>query len=283
MQKLESRVLATGLVFGEGPRWRDGKLWVSDMHGLRVVTVDEAGAIDEVVRVPERPSGLGWLPDGRLLVVSMEDYQLLTFDGTELKSYCDLRPHCNGTPNDMVVDAQGRAYVGNFGFDILSGAEQRSTRLVLVEDGQARAVGEDLVFPNGMVIAPNGRTLIVAETFAARLSYFDIDPQTGSLGARRVFAELPDRTPDGICLDEAEGVWVSCFMSGEYLRVRRGGEITHRISAGNDRAVACMLGGADRKKLFLLTADTDIERLHHSDSKCRVEVADVEVPGAGLP
>ena len=283
MQELESRVLATGLIFGEAPRWRDGKLWVSDMHGERVVTVDAAGTLGEVVRVPQRPSGLGWLPDGRLLVVSMEDRQLMSFDGGALKPYCDLRPHCPGPANDMVVDARGRAYVGNFGFDLLSGEKQRSTHLILVEDGAARIVAKDLVFPNGMVITADGRTLIVAETFASRLSYFDVDPHTGSLGQRRLFADLAGRTPDGICLDEADGVWVACFMSGEYLRVRSGGEITHRIGAGGHRAVACMLGGTDRKTLFLLSADTDIERLPRGDSASRVEVADVEIPGAGLP
>ncbi len=283
MQELATRTLVEGLVFGEGPRWRDNKLYVADMHAQRVVTVDLEGRVDEVVRVPERPSGLGWLPDGRMLIVSMEDAQLVTLEGSGLKSYCDLGPHCSGTPNDMVVDAQGRAYVGNFGFDLTGGEEPKTAELVLVDKGRARVVADGLHFPNGSVITPDGRTLIVAETFGAVLTAFDIDPADGGLSGRRVYAAVPDKTPDGICLDAEGAIWIASFLTGEYLRVREGGEITHRIATGGDPAVACMLGGPERKTLFMLTSDTDIERLAKSDSRCRIEIAEVEVPGAGLP
>ena len=284
MQELKSRVLADGLVFGEGPRWRDGRLYVSDMHAARVIAVDMNGAVEEIVAVPERPSGLGWLPDGRLLIVSMEDAQLLTYDGSRLESYCDLAPHCSSTPNDMVVDERGRAYVGNFGFDLTAGAEPTTAELVLVENGQARKVADDLNFPNGSVITPDGRTLIIAETFGATLTAFTIDASDGSLSGRREWAGLGERTPDGICLDADGAVWVSSFMTGEYIRVLEGGEITHVVKTdGQHPAVACMLGGPDGRTLFMLTSDTDVERLAKSDSACRIEVCEAPAARAGLP
>ncbi len=284
MQELSSRVLTRGLVFGEGPRWRDDKLYVADMHAERVITVGMDGGVEEVVRVPNRPSGLGWLPDGRMLIVSMEDAQLLTLEGGGLKSYCDLGPHCRSTPNDMVVDAQGRAYVGNFGFDLTAGADPENAELVMVENGEARKVADDLNFPNGTVITPDGRTMIIAETFGAILTAFDIDPSDGSLSNRRVWAPLGERTPDGICLDADGAVWVSSFMTGEYIRVREGGEITHVVKTeGSHPAVACMLGGPDGRTLFMLTADTDVERLAKSDSECRIEVCEAPAARAGLP
>lgn len=283
MQALSSSVLATGFIFGEGPRWRDGRLVMADMHGLRVVSIGMDGSVEDIVKVPERPSGLGWLPDGRMLIVSMEDAKLMTYAGGKLEVYCDLAPHCASTPNDMVVDNQGRAYVGNFGFDLIAGDEPKSAELVLVEDGKARKVADDLNFPNGTVISPDGRTLIIAETFGTKLTAFDINPSDGSLSGRRVFAELGERTPDGICLDADGAVWVSSFMTGEYVRVLDGGEITHRVDCGDDCAVACMLGGPDGRTLFMLTADTDVERLAKSDSKCRVEITEAPAPRAGCP
>ncbi len=283
MQTLVTKPLAQGLVFGEGPRWHDDKLWVSDMYGERVVTVDLDGVVETVVEVPGRPSGLGWLADGRLLIVSMNDYRLAVLDEGQLSTYADLRSYCGGVPNDMVIDERGRAYVGNMGFDMEGGAELAPADLVLVENGEVRVVASDLVFPNGMVISPDGRTLIVAETFASRLTAFDINPEDGALSGRRVFADLGDKTPDGICLDAEGAVWVGCFMSGEFIRVREGGEVTHQIDLGDRRGVACMLGGPDGKTLFLLPAETTSEQLIQGISKCRVETVAVEVGAAGRP
>ena len=250
MQSFEIRTIADGLVFGEGPRWRDGRLWVSDMYGRRIVAVDLDGNIEEIVKIPGRPSGLGWLPDGRLLVVSMEDAVVYTYAAGELEAYADLSSYCGGPPNDMVVDSQGRAYVGNFGFDMDAGA---------------------------------GRRLIIAETFAGHLSAFDIDPDNGTLSNRRIFAKVGDHTPDGICLDAEGGVWFGCFMSGNFVRVLEGGEITHEINVGDRRAVAPMLGGDERRTLFMLSADTTPEKLVQGNSTCRIDIAAVDVPGAGLP
>ncbi len=284
MQELSSRLLTRGLVFGEGPRWRDGKLYVSDMHAGRVVAVGMDGGVEEIVSVPNRPSGLGWLPDGRMLIVSMEDSQLVTVEGGGLKSYCDLAPHCTSTPNDMVVDEKGRAYVGNFGFDLTSGEDPKSAELVLVENGEARQVADDLNFPNGTVITPDGRMMIIAESFGSLLTAFDIDPNDGSLSNRRVWASTGERTPDGICLDAEGAIWISSFMTGEYVRLLEGGEVTHSVKTeGGHPAVACMLGGPDGKTLFMLTSDTDIERLAKSDSECRIEVCEAPAARAGLP
>jgi len=284
METLAVRTLADGLTFGEGPRWHDGKLWISDMHGHRIVTCDMDGNLEEIQRVENRPSGLGWLPDGRLLFVSMLDAKLCVSSGGKAETYADLAPYCAGEPNDMVVDNQGRAYVGNFGYDLVGGEDMKPADLVLVgTDQKANVVASDLLFPNGTVITPDNRTLIIAETFGTRLTAFDIDPASGALSGRRVFADLGERTPDGICLDAEGCVWASCFVNGEYVRVRDGGEITHQIDVGNHAAVACMQGGPDGRTLFMLTSDTDVERLATGDSKCRVDVAEAPAPAAGLP
>ena len=274
-----AQVLLDGLDFPEGPRWRDGKLWFSDMHAHWVMTVDLAGQAERIVEVPQRPSGLGWLPDGRLLIVSMQDRRLLVMDGG-LSELADLNPHTTGDINDMVVDGQGRAYIGNFGGEL---SDPQPTTLVLVEpDGEARVVAEGLVFPNGTVITPDGRTLIVAETFANRLSAFDI-AEDGSLSNRRVWAELGDGVPDGICLDAEGAVWVASPFTNNFRRVREGGEVVDTVSVAPKLAIACMLGGEDRRTLFLLTAETTIEELAQGISKGWIETAQVEVPGAGWP
>ncbi len=283
MENLTSRVLLDGLVFPEGPRWHEGKLWFSDMHATKVMTVDPTGRSQEIVSVAELPSGLGFLPDGRLLIVSMRNRLLLRLDPEGLHTVADLSSLVKGDINDMVVDAQGRAYIGSFGFDLLSGAEPQPANLVLVTpDGKTRVVADNMQFPNGTVISPDGKTLIVAESFANRLTAFAVAAD-GSLSQRRVFAELGERTPDGICLDAGGAVWVSSFGTDEFVRVTEGGTVTHRVPVAGKRAVACMLGGEDRRTLFLLTAETSIEDLAQGKSVGYIETAQVETPGAGLP
>ena len=279
----EGRVLLEGLMFPEGPRWRGGKLWFSDMHACAVSTVDEEGRSELVAEVPNSPSGLGWLPDGRLLIVSMTDRRLLRreADGS-LIEVADLSSlaayHCN----DMVVDQKGRAYIGNFGFDLLAGAKPTTTDLVLVTpDGQARVVAEKLAFPNGTVITPDGRTLIVGETFAARLTAFDVEPD-GSLANRRIWAALEGAAPDGICLDADGGIWVASPVSAEVLRVEEGGRVTDRIGVST-QAFACMLGGADGRTLFVCTATTAEPDECRRQRSGRIEVFPVEIARAGLP
>jgi sugar lactone lactonase YvrE len=274
--------LAEGFAFLEGPRWHDGRLWVSDMHDDRVLTVDLAGQRATVVEVPGQPSGLGWLPDGRLLVVSMTDRRLLRLDTSGLTVVADLSSVATFHCNDMVVDVQGRAYVGNFGYDFEAGVPQRTAVLALVSpDGNVRVVADELEFPNGTVITPDGRTLVVGESFGARLTAFDIAAD-GTLSRRRVWAALEGAVPDGICLDAEGAIWVASPLSKEVLRVREGGHVAERITT-TTQAIACMLGGPDRRTLFVLTAQS----LHRDECRAqrnaRIEVVDVEVPGAGLP
>jgi sugar lactone lactonase YvrE len=252
------------------------------MHDDRVLTVDLAGHREMVVEVPGQPSGLGWLPDGRLLVVSMTDRRLLRLDSTGLSVVADLSGIATFHCNDMVVDAQGRAYVGNFGYDFESGSPPRSAVLALVlPDGSVHVAADDLAFPNGAVITPDGRTLIVAESFGARLTAFDVAPD-GRLGLRRVWAALQGAVPDGICLDAEGAIWVASPLSKEVLRVREGGDVAERIPTAT-QAIACMLGGADRRTLFVLTAQSFHRDECRAQRDARIEVVEVEVPGAGWP
>jgi sugar lactone lactonase YvrE len=277
-----SEIILDGLAFPEGPRWRDGLLWFSDMHAQRVMTVDPQGVAHTVVEVPNDPSGLGWLPDGRLLVVSMRDRKLLRLDASGLTEHADLGGIATFHCNDMVVDAQGRAYVGNFGADFQSGAAMVPAALALVEpDGGVRVAADDLMFPNGTVITPDGRTLVVGESFASRMTAFDIEDD-GSLTNRRVWAQLENALPDGCCLDAEGAIWVASPISSEVLRVHEGGRVSQRIEV-DTQAIACMLGGEDRKTLFILTAGTLIPEEAAQRRDGRIEVVQVEVPGAGLP
>jgi len=275
--------LLDGLRFGEGPRWHDGKLYFSDMHANQVMTVDLDGRSSIVCEVPNNPSGLGWLPDGTMLVVSMTDRKLLRMErGGALKVHADLSKlapfHCN----DMVVDSKGSAYVGNFGYDLHKGETARGTVLIMVTpEGKVRVVADDLMFPNGTVITPDGRTLIVGESFGRRLTGFDIAAD-GSLANRRVWADLGNNVPDGIALDAEGAIWVASPMSSEVIRVREGGEVTERIKVATD-AFACMLGGADRKTLFVLTSASSDPAACLAKATGKVEITKVDVPGAGLP
>jgi sugar lactone lactonase YvrE len=275
--------LLDGLCFGEGPRWHEGRLWLSDMHAHTVLTVDLDGKREDVAYVDGKPSGLGWLPDGRLLVVSMHERRLLRRepDG-RFAIHADLSSFTPSLCNDMVVDARGRAYVGNFGFDFERGEKPATTVLVRVDpDGHAAVAADEMRFPNGSVITPDGSTLIVGESFGGCLTAFTIDAD-GSLSARREWAKLEGAVPDGICLDAENAVWVASPVSNEVLRVREGGAIAERIPAGR-RAIACMLGGPDRRTLFVLTSDGIAAEECLARRSARVEITRVDVPGAGFP
>jgi len=275
-------VLLADLTFAESPRWHEGRLWLSDMYSGRVLAADENGRADVVARVEDQPSGLGWLPDGRLLVVSMTDRRVLRLDEGALVAHADLSAMVSSRCNDMVVDSVGRAYVGNFGFDLHGGEAPCTTRLAIVEpDGRARVGAESLSFPNGSAITPDGKTLIVAETFAGRLTAFDVEPD-GSLSKRRVFADLEGAAPDGICLDAEGCVWAASPTVRAVLRVREGGEVTHRVDVGRP-AFACMLGGADRQTLYICTASTSFPDKCRARRDGRVESVRVRTPGTGFP
>jgi len=278
----ETKVLVDGLAFGESPRWHEGKLWFSDMHAHQVMAADLDGNVETIVEVSAQPSGLGWLPEGRLLVVSMTDSRLLRLDPEGLVELADLSELASYHCNDMVVDQQGRAYVGNFGFDLNGGQPFTPAEIILVTpDGDARVVADQMAFPNGTIITPDGCTLIVGESFAARLTAFDIEPD-GSLTGRRLWAQLQRAIPDGICLDSEGCIWVASPISSEVLRVREGGEVTNRIGVST-QAFACMLGGSERRTLFIMTAETSNPEEAKSKRSARVEMIKVDVPGAGLP
>jgi sugar lactone lactonase YvrE len=285
---LKTEILLDGLGFPEAPRWHDGKLWFSDMGTCRVMTVDLDGNAETIVEVPEQPSGLGWLPDNRLLVVSMKDRRLLRLDPEGLVEVADLREFASFHCNDMVVDQEGRAYIGNFGFDLEDpDAPLKYAVIVLVTpDGAARIVADEMVFPNGIVITPDGGTLIVAESFASRLTAFSIEFD-GSLTGRRVWAQFDDLgfvmsderiSPDGICLDAKGAIWIASPESAEVLRVKEGGDITHRFTV-ETQAFAVMLGGPDRQTLFVCTTLLS----ERNSGKGRIETVHVDVLGAGLP
>ncbi len=277
----ETSVLLTGLRFPEGPRWHGGKLWFSDMHAGCVMALDADGRAETVLELEDECSGLGWLRDGRLLVVSMHQRKVLRREDDGLVVHADLGEVASFHANDMVVDAAGRAYVGNFGFDLNGGEAPRTTKLALVHpDGRVEVAAEDLLFPNGTVITPDGRTLILGESFASQLTAFEIGAD-GRLSKRRVWAKLEKAIPDGICLDAEGAIWVASPFSKGVLRVREGGEIVQRIGVEHE-AYACMLGGDDRRTLYICTAATH-DPAKTGDRSGRIETVRVDVPGAGLP
>jgi sugar lactone lactonase YvrE len=279
----ELETVLEGLAFPEGPRWHDGRLFFSDQHAHQVLALDPSGAVEVVVRVDQQPSGLGWTPDGRMLIVSMLDRRLLRLEAdctlTELADLSDLATfHCN----DMVVADNGRAYVGNFGFDLDNGEAPRPATLVAVElDGAARVVAEEMRFPNGTVITPDGGTMIVGESVAGCLTAFTIEAD-GSLSDRRVWAQLDGAVPDGICLDAEGAIWIACPLSSRCLRVAEGGEILEEI-ATEQPAFACMLGGNDRRTLYICTSVMGGAAETTARRPGRIRARGVEVAGVGLP
>ncbi|MBL4623220.1 MAG: SMP-30/gluconolactonase/LRE family protein [Immundisolibacteraceae bacterium] len=283
MKNLSAELFVDGLVFGEGPRWHNEHLYVSDMFAHQLLRIDMQGNKTVIAKVPGRPSGSGFLANGSQLLVSMVDRRILKLSGNDVSEVANLNALTNADLNDMVVNANGDAYVGGFGFDLFGGAEPAMGNIVLLpRDGSPpRVVADDLDFPNGMVITPDGKRLISAETFGHQLMQYDIGAD-GSLLNRREFAALGDYTPDGICQDAEGAIWIASFVTDEFVRVKEGGEITHRVDPGRP-AVACMLGGPDRKTLFMISAETDIEQLAQGNSKAFIETVQVDVPGAGIP
>jgi sugar lactone lactonase YvrE len=275
-----------GLSFPECPRWHDNSLFFSDMHAGTVWRLDAQRTANKILELPAFPAGLGWLPDGTLQVVSMRDRSVwrMTANGPVLLA--DLSAFAPGFANDMVMDQDGRAYVGNFGFDLNGGESPKPTVLLCVEpDGKVRIAADDLWFPNGAVITPDNRTLIIAETFAARITAFDIQPN-GDLANRRVFADIPGIFADGICLDAEGGVWVTCAGGNKIIRVTEGGAITHDIPLPGRHAYACMLGGPDprdRRDLYVCTAQDHLPARTVELRSGRIEMLRVEIPGAGRP
>jgi sugar lactone lactonase YvrE len=283
--------------FFESPRWRDGRLWVSDFWRYQVSAIAPDGTAEAVAHVPGSPSGLGWLPDGTLLVVSMLDTKLLRVQDGATVVHADLSAHSGPQSNDMVVDAAGRAYVSTIDFEAF--ADMPTTNLVRVDpDGSVSVAAEGLLFPNGSVITPDGSTLIVAESWGQRLTAFDLAPD-GSLANRRDWARFtppqaaatgaqPARwscAPDGIALDAEGAVWVADAANKRALRVREGGEVLEELRAGDLDVIACTLGGEDGHTLFLC-ATPDFRLPPEKAARlrpARILSCRVDVPHAGRP
>jgi sugar lactone lactonase YvrE len=247
-------LVVDGIDFGEGPRWHLGRLWFSDFYQGTISSVGHDRQRRVEVEYDGRASGLGWLPDGRLLFVSMLDRRVMRRedDGT-IVEHADLDGIATGHCNDMVVGPQGNAYVGNFGFDFEGGDPPAPATLAIVwADGTVTAAADDLLFPNGSVITDDGTTLIVGESMGARYTAFTITHDRG-LTDRRVWADVPGMAPDGCTIDAEQGIWFADALGKQVVRVVEGGEITHRI-ATSDSVFACMLGGAQARTLFALTA-----------------------------
>jgi sugar lactone lactonase YvrE len=288
-----TRIVIEDLGFPEDPRWHDGELWFSDMDAGWVFRMSPGGRATQVVQVPGTPSGLGWLPDGRLLVVSMSDRKLLRLDAEAVREAADLSRLASFRCNDMVVDGEGRAYIGTFGFDFEGLRPFAPGEIILCPPrGVPRVVADGLAFPNGLAITPDGNRLIVSETLGERLTGFDIGPD-GSLRNRRVWAALPSTAPDGISLDAEGAVWVASPVSGAVFRVREGGEVTDRVAVST-QAYSCRLGGPERQTLYITTSYPlpslfSIKGLPAPSRETprarmgKIEAIDVKVPGAGFP
>lgn len=292
-------VVVDGFHYLEGPRWHEGALWFVDFYTQGVYRVNDDGAAEEIVRIDEQPSGLGWLPDGSMLIVSMRDRKVMRLENDgELVVHADIWDHCGGHANDMVVAPNGNAYVGNFGFDLMGGAGYKAAGLVLVKpDGSSQVVAEGLAFANGMVISADEKTLIVNELFGNKISQFDI-LEDGTLGERRDFANYgelgaePDLgvrigsakiLPDGLALDSEGAVWIANTLNQQALRIAEGGEILETVNTESEGVFAVALGGPDGKTLYMCAAPDWDEASRKAETKARMLSTQVKVAHAGTP
>jgi sugar lactone lactonase YvrE len=270
--------LANGFCFGEGPRWFEGLLWFSDMLGEAVHTSTLSGVLTTLPLPGHSPAGLGFRPDGSLLIASTEDRQVLRYDGETVVTVADLADLVPASLGDMVVDDVGRAYIG-------SQAREGGVIVRLDPDDSATVVAENLDFPNGMIITADRKTLIVAESTGRRLTAFAIadGDDKGALSDRRVFADGLDGPPDGIALDAEGGVWTSMTLAHQFERILEGGEVTDRIDMGARVAIACALGGPERRTLFLLSSTDAYPKRLVGTRLSQLDAVLVDTPGAGLP
>ena len=288
-----AKTILDGFHFVEGPRWHDDQLWFSDMHGHRVVRTALDGQVHTVARIEDdHPSGLGWLPDGRLLVVAMASQQLRRVDADgRVVLHADLSALARGDCNDMIVRADGTAYVGDMAFDVHSGSTDYhpGQTLCVRPDGQVSQAADALAAPNGHVLSEDGRTLVVAQSGGFCLTAFDVG-EDGTLSNQRLFAELtpdegiPYSPPDGICLDAEGAIWFADPIGKRFCRVREGGEMTHVVRpAGDATAIACTLGGPGRRTLLMAVAQALPSTGALAAGNARIDALEVEVAGAGRP
>lgn len=276
-----TEVLVADLVFPEGLCWSNGELWFSDLGKRRVFSVSPSGIVTERAYIPGQPSGIGFRPDGAPLVISMMDHLLVNLGGEAPSIEADLAEACVGPANDMIVDGKGRTYFGAFGYDAgyeRTDALKPSSLSMVSEGGEITKVADGLSFPNGMAISADGKTLVVAETARSRLTAFTVQDD-GTLTDQRVFADLGERAPDGICMDFEGAVWAGCPFGEEFVRVAAGGEVMEAVPVPGRWAVACALGGDEGKTLFCATAKTTLEEFHHGRSVGAIETVQVDIPG----
>ena len=306
----ELKKLTGGLYFGEGPRWHENKLWFSDFYSHKVMTLDENNSLETVCEVPSQPSGLGWLPNGDLLIVSMLDRKILRFSEGSISVHADLSEHVEHKCNDMVVGRDGTAYVGNFGMGD-AGESLNSTHLMIVKsDGTVLKGPDNLLFPNGTVITEDGKNLIIAETLGAKLTSFDIE-DNGELTNIKLWARTSPlfslliikflssmgfdlskvdfskysknlHVPDGICLDEKNGIWIASPTTKAVVRIEKGGNITDTINTPKG-AFACMLGGKERKTLYVIISNSSDPEEAQASPEGEIHSIEVEIPGVGKP
>lgn len=288
MKKLQSRIVVDDIVYPEGIRWFGGKVWFSDILDSTVYCFDPQTARKEVVvKLSDRPSGLGFLPDGRLLIAAMGERKLLRLDPEGPRVVADLSQLCT-IINDMVTDAQGRSYIDAHFDDEMGGGG-----VILVEpDGAHRIVAREMQTPNGLAITADGRALVVNDLFANRILALDI-LEDGSLAEQRTFADLGEDSPDGLCLDSDGGAWIGLPFQGKFRRILEGGQTTHEIDCPGKWGIAPVLGGPERRTLFLATAQVTLEAMprlikdpRNARQECRgwIEAADnAPAPGAGWP
>jgi sugar lactone lactonase YvrE len=279
----EPRTLLDGITFGESPRWHDDRLWFSDWGTQEVVAVDLLGESEVIVGVPSSPFSIDWLPDGRLLIVSGPEGVLLRRepDGS-LVTYADLSGLSNHPWNEIVVDGRGNAYVNNIGFAFPAGEFAPGTVALLTPEGSVRQVADGVAFPNGMAVIPDNSTLIVAESYGNKLTAFNI-AEDGGLSNRRVWADLGDGVPDGICLDAEGAVWYADVPNKRCARVAEGGEVLQTIELDLG-CFACMLGGEERRTLFIVAQGWGgTEGTSEEERTGRVLTAPAPAPGAGWP
>jgi sugar lactone lactonase YvrE len=275
--------LAEGLGWPESPRWHSGTLWFTDAHKFRLMKWSPSEGLQVVAEVPGRPAGLGFFPDGRMLLATALDRKLwwVAIDGT-LSLAVDLSGHVKGLLNDMIVDARGRAWVGDTGFDLLKGEPQVPGSLLSWCPGEdVRIAAQDVLFPNGLAVPPSGDQLFLAETFGNRVSVFELAAD-GGLSGRRVHASLIGR-PDGMCLDADGGLWVALLWDGKFQRIDSQGRVTHEISLQGERAISCVLGGEDRGQLFLGVSRVDESDKANVRREGCLRLLTAVTIGAGIP
>ncbi len=267
----QTTTVAEGLMFPEAPRWRDGALWFTDQHARKVIRMNPNGELHTIIETPDLPGGLGWLPDGTPLVVMMTQRRVCRIENGALREYANLSQLASFHCNDMLLDTQGRCWVGNFGYDLHGGEAIKPAEIILIPPGQnPRVVTHDVIFPNGMAITPDANTLIVAETFAARIRAFSIGAN-GQLDNPTVWADLDGGFPDGLCLAQDGSLWVAIPNIGEVLQIEPDGNVLTRITT-QGRPYACVLDEQE-KQLYITTSETDDPQQARRLCSGRIEVA----------